>query len=85
MGKDSVGGAAKQKRGSRQNKELKFEVVQGPEMTPDQVDGVAHILARMWISDFERRRNAEIEGKGTAANQWSQSTCEDSSVDWTYE
>jgi len=47
----------------KQKKEpIKFEVVEGPEMTPEQVEAVAGLLAKWIIDDWERRECMDKQG-----------------------
>jgi len=85
MDKEIAAKAAKPKRTKRQHTELKLKVVQGPELTQEQVDDLARMLARMWLADFERKRSSEIAAKKTDATKVSSSKVETPSFDWTHE
>ena len=53
----------------RKSDPIKIEILEGPEMTPEQFDSILEIFANWIIRDFERRGTieepAQQSGKGS--------------------
>jgi hypothetical protein len=63
-------GQAKATRGRRE--EVKFEVVDGPEMTREECEQLVHLFARMVFDDFERQHGVEKPARASPGNDKSE-------------
>jgi hypothetical protein len=75
MPKTSANQTEQVRRRRSPREDLRVEIIDGPEMMPEQFDEVARIFARMVIIDFERRQVHHGETRARPENDQDE-------VDW---